>query len=390
MMQDNTSSELFELSPDLICVFDAEQKIISVNKNSSNFGYSSEELLGKALKEFIYEDSYADFVSSGSGEILFLAKSIDHNSASVRFVPAAFYKSQQYVIIKDLRDIKAKEEALARSKDQLFESEKLASIGQLAAGIAHEINNPLGFVSSNMATLVNYIPHFSSLLEMVRELLDSSAGSDHGSVTAAAEKIRSLAEAADFDFILSDLNDLISESLEGLERIKKIVMDLKQYARRESDEKLASDVNAIMDSASNIVWNQIKYNCELVKEYGKVPKVECNAQQITQVLVNLMTNASHAIDARGTITLRSYSQDQNVIIEVQDTGAGIPESIRNNVFDPLFTTKDPGKGTGLGLSITNEIIKKHSGQITLESEVGKGTLFRVSLPVKAAKQEDVV
>lgn len=384
MTQENNYHKLFDLVPDLVCKLDGQGKIIETNSAVSLFGYSKEEFIGKELIEFIKEadrDLYEKSLDRQTS-VLFNARHMDAHSYKEKFIPTIIVRDDpSLVIIKDISELKEKENALAKSKDALFQTEKMASIGQLAAGVAHEINNPLGFVSSNMATLQTYIDPIRKILESIDALNVAIEAADGDLIAVKGKEIAQLVIKSDLEFVLEDINDLAEESLQGLERIKKIVMDLKLYARKESDEMAEADVNSVIDSAINIVWNQIKYNCELKKEYAELPMVQANVQQLSQVFVNLLVNAGHAIGDSGTLTVKSFVDGDCVQIEVSDTGKGIPEDIIEKIFDPLFTTKDPGKGTGLGLSISYEIIQRHKGTLTVESKPGEGTTFTIKLPV---------
>jgi len=175
----------------------------------------------------------------------------------------------------------------------------------------------------------------------------------------------------------------MSESREGISRVKKIVQNLKDFSHAGSDEVWEwVDLHHGLDSTLNIVWNEIKYKAEVNKEYGEIPEIECLSSQLNQVFMNLMINAAHAIEERGIITIRTGTQDNQVWVEVSDTGKGIALEHRSKIFDPFFTTKPVGKGTGLGLSVSYSIIQTHHGSINVESEVGNGTTFRITLPVK--------
>ena len=188
-------------------------------------------------------------------------------------------------------------------------------------------------------------------------------------------------EQIDFEFIRDDAVSLIDESLEGLLRVKNIVQDLKDFSHVGEDEWLVVDLHKGFDSTLNIVQNELKYKANVIKEYGELPEVECRASQLNQVFMNLLVNASHAIEERGTITVRTGKEGEEVWVEVADTGKGIaPENLKK-IFDPFFTTKPIGKGTGLGLSLSYGIIQKHDGRIEVQSEVGKGTTFKVWLPL---------
>ena len=263
-----------------------------------------------------------------------------------------------------------------REKDSiLLHQDKLASIGQLAAGVAHEINNPMGFIMSNLRTLKKYADVEQQYMSVLEEVIKDSCPDDR------CKDIEELRQRLDLFFILEDIPPLISESLEGAERVKRIVLDLKDFARTDEDSLKETDLNQCVQSTANIVRNEIKYVADLDLQLGNIPLIVCNPQQVNQVIANLLVNAAHAIDGHGSITVSTSAESDNVILTVSDTGSGIPDEIRTRIFDPFFTTKDVGKGTGLGLSISYDIVKKHGGEITLESEPGKGTTFMVSLPI---------
>lgn len=259
---------------------------------------------------------------------------------------------------------------------QLLQSEKMAAIGQLATGIAHEINNPVGFVTSNLGTLDNYKQDILEILDAYAALEDACAPDE-----AALLKIRALKQQKDIGFIRTDIGQLIKESRNGMARVAKIVIDLKDFAHAGNKEWLWADLNSGLDSTLNIVWNEIKYHCTLNKAYGDLPKVYCIPSQINQVLMNLLVNAAQAIPEKGEITLRTGQMGDEVFIAISDTGGGIPAENLSRIFEPFFTTKPVGKGTGLGLAISSDIVRNHGGRIEVESTVGKGTTFTVWLPV---------
>ncbi|HRH81148.1 MAG TPA: ATP-binding protein [Thiobacillaceae bacterium] len=279
------------------------------------------------------------------------------------------------------RQLEALHQQLKEAQSQLLQSEKLASIGQLAAGVAHEINNPIGFVQSNMGSLENYI---HDLLRII-QAYEAAERSQTVKSPACAE-VAGLREELDLEFLKVDIPDLLSESRDGINRVRKIVQDLKDFSRLDSSpEWQYADLHKGLDSTLNIAHNEIKYKADVVKEYGDIPEIECLLYQLNQVFMNLMVNAAHAMDGpRGTITLRTRREGENVVVEVSDTGKGIPVEIRERIFDPFFTTKPVGQGTGLGLSLAYGIIQKHHGRIEVDSEVGRGTTFRVTLPIKHA------
>jgi signal transduction histidine kinase len=250
----------------------------------------------------------------------------------------------------------------------LLQSEKMAAIGQLAAGVAHEINNPVGFVNSNLCTLKNYSTSLFSVIE-------SYEAGDPAKIELARQQ-------ADLDFLKDDLPSLLAESQEGLVRVTKIVQNLKDFSRIDQAEHQQADLNAAMESTLNVVWNELKYKADVIRELGAIPAVDCVPAQINQVFMNLLVNAAQSIPERGQIHVRSGSENSHVWFEIEDNGIGMSEEVRRRIFEPFFTTKPVGKGTGLGLSISYDIIvKKHGGRMDVRSEPGKGSCFRIWLPL---------
>jgi two-component system, NtrC family, sensor kinase len=271
---------------------------------------------------------------------------------------------------------------LKNAQSQILHQEKMASIGQLAAGVAHEINNPMGFIMSNLNTLEKYIDKISEFVKIqstvIKELGEGSQ--QVGNWDHIEEKKRSLK----IDYIMEDITNLIKESHDGAERVKKIVQDLKSFSRVDEAEYKLADINSGLESTINIVWNELKYKSTLRRKYGDIPLTKCKPGQLNQVFLNLLVNASHAIEHNGEIKVQTWHEKGCIQIAITDTGSGIPEDIRSRIFEPFFTTKEVGKGTGLGLSIAYDIIKKHHGEIKVESTVGKGTTFTISIPVVEA------
>ncbi len=266
---------------------------------------------------------------------------------------------------------------LEQAHNQLLQSEKLASIGQLAAGVAHEINNPVGYISSNLGTLEEYQQDLFEVLDAyadIEPLVPADA--------EALKHIETVKQKVRLEHLRQDVQALLSESLEGVSRVEQIVRDLKDFSHVEEAEWVWADLHQGLESTLNIVNNEIKYKAEVVKEYGELPLVECQAPQLNQVFMNLLINAAQAIEDHGVITLRTGSEDGWACVEITDTGMGIePERIKQ-IFDPFFTTKPVGSGTGLGLSLSYSIVKTHGGHIEVASKLGEGTTFRVWLPVK--------
>ena len=267
---------------------------------------------------------------------------------------------------------------LKQTQSQLLQQEKMASIGQLAAGVAHEINNPAGYVLSNLGSLGKYVTKLTEFIEFQVEIIEGCHNAEAvGQLLEQRKKIK-------LDFILKDIKELIQESLEGCEQVRKIVQDLKGFSRVDQAEKQYAAINGCLESTLNIVWNELKYKAKVEKDYGDIKPIECFPQQLNQVFMNLLVNAAHAIEKNGTISIKTWQDDKFVYASIADTGCGIPPEHLNRIFEPFFTTKDVGKGTGLGLSIVYDIVSKnHKGDITVDSEEGKGTIFTVKLPVTA-------
>ncbi|HBG61983.1 MAG TPA: hypothetical protein DDX37_09165 [Candidatus Omnitrophica bacterium] len=280
-----------------------------------------------------------------------------------------------------LYDLSKSHKELLATQSQLVQSEKLASLGQLSAGIAHEINNPLGFITNNIVILEEYIESYLQILRAMEGLKKTIEDKDLDKAGKKVQEINALEEKLNLDFITGDIENLIRQSKSGAERIKKIVQDLRTFARKDEGQMELNNVEEILDGVINIVWNEIKYTAELKKEYGGVPLVKCNAQKLGQVFINLLVNAAQSIKEKGEITVKTYSDEKHVCIEISDTGCGIPKENISKIFDPFFTTKEVGKGTGLGLSIGYDIIKQHKGKMDVLSEINKGTKFTVKLPV---------
>jgi two-component system NtrC family sensor kinase len=275
-------------------------------------------------------------------------------------------------------------EKLSMTQAQLVQSEKLASIGQLAAGVAHEINNPIGYIFSNLATLKSYMGNLFEMLQAYRRAEGTLA-------PAAADDLREIRERIELDFLLDDIPSLMDESRDGIIRVRNIVRDLKDFSRIDPAlEWQWANLRQGIESTLNIVNNEVKYVADLALEFAALPEIECLPSQINQVILNLVVNAAHAIGPeRGKITIRTGLCDdgQNVWIEVSDNGSGIPKDVLPRIFDPFFTTKPVGKGTGLGLSLSYRIIEKHRGTFNVVSEPGVGSTFRITLPIRQNEHE---
>ena len=271
--------------------------------------------------------------------------------------------------------LQATNQKLEQAQNQLLQSDKMASIGQLAAGVAHEINNPVGFVSSNLNTLRRYV-------DSLMQLVDAQAVAVQAPGDAAVQtQLARVQKAVELDYLKEDLPQLLDESAEGLARVKKIVEDLKDFSRVDQADWQQADLNAGLESTLNVVRNEVKYKADVQKQLSPLPRVTCLAGQLNQVFMNLLVNAAHAISGHGTITLLTGHQDGWVWVQVDDTGCGMSDEVRRRIFEPFFTTKDVGKGTGLGLSLSYGIVQRHGGVLLVRSTPGVGSKFRMWVPV---------
>ncbi|MFH1625454.1 MAG: PAS domain S-box protein, partial [Pseudomonadota bacterium] len=285
-----------------------------------------------------------------------------------------------------LVQLKEKNRELKETQSQLLQQEKLASIGQLAAGVAHEINNPVAFVNSNLGTIGG---HTKDILKLLRKFEDGEEILKHSTderISTFYNEVEQVKAEIDLNFILEDCETVIAESLEGTERVRKIIQNLKDFSHVDEGELKYADINEGVESTLNIVWNELKYKARVTKDYGDIPEINCYPQQLNQVFMNVLVNAAHAIEKQGEISVKTYCDNGCVCIQISDTGCGIPAENIPKLFDPFFTTKEVGKGTGLGLSMAYGIVQKHGGRIRVESTVGKGSTFTIELPTEGNVQ----
>jgi two-component system, NtrC family, sensor kinase len=271
----------------------------------------------------------------------------------------------------------------------IVQAEKMASVGLLAAGIAHEINNPIAFISSNFSTVKKYFQRILDLHEKYADIERFLTESENSKAKKLIKELDDFKKENKIKMIMDDLGDLADESIDGINRIRTIVKDLKTFSRIDESEYKHIDINHAIDTTLNMIKNEYKQKVIIEKEYGKIPEINCFPQKISQVFMNLLINASQAIKEKGTITIatqlltKGKRQDDSFIeITIADTGCGIPQKNMDKLFDPFFTTKPVGSGTGLGLSIVYEIIKTHGGNIKVKSKVAEGTKITIALPLK--------
>lgn len=385
-------------------VLTADRKILRYNpKFCEMFGYTDISAVGLAGRVLYRSDEEYAELGRQVGPILSKGKPVQREMYMRRHDGRTFWANLfGYVvdpadptrgtwwIIEDRSAVKQTEEALRRNyaelkethhqleqaQAQLLQSEKMASVGQLAAGVAHEINNPIGFVNSNLGTLGQYV---GQLLELLR-VYDNTTR-QLTLPAALARELDAARAAVDLDYLREDIAALLGESRDGLERVRRIVQGLKDFSHIDAGDWQASDLNEVARSSLNMVRNEFKHKAAVALELGALPPVYCNPAQINQVIVNLLVNASQAIERDGHVALRSGAAGDTVWIEVQDDGCGIAPEVQSRVFDPFFTTKPVGQGTGLGLSVSYGIVKRHGGRFELDSAPGKGARFRFWLPV---------
>lgn len=270
---------------------------------------------------------------------------------------------------------------LKDQKAQILHQEKLASIGQLSAGVAHEINNPLAYIKSNLNSLESYVGDISAIFSIYEETIQKISKNNENREEYIAS-LDAVKKERDLAFILQDIVDLVGDCVDGANKVHEIVKGLKSFSRRdEEDEPVCVDVNQCLENTIKLIWNEIKYKANLEKDLGDIPCVMGRPGNLSQVFLNLIVNASHAIEESGTIAIKSSVIGKAVVIEIADNGSGMDSDTMTKIFDPFFTTKKQGEGTGLGLSISHGIIKKHGGEILVDSVQGEGTVFSIYLPV---------
>jgi PAS domain S-box-containing protein len=365
--------EITNSAQDAILMMDADGKVSFWNSAAESIlGYSRKEALGQNVHELLapqrflpaHRQAFPEFQKTGQGAAVgktleLVAVHKDGHEFPVELSLAALQLNGQWCAVGILRDISEQQ----RNRQRLIQSDKLAAIGTLAAGVAHEINNPIGYVNSNLNTMAKYVSIFKQY-----------CGQGDPQDQEERQKIHE---------IIDDFESAIKESMEGISRVRKIVTDLKTFSRADRQEKEFADINEGIESTLNIVWNELKYKCRVEKDLGRLPKLFCIPNQINQVIMNMLVNASQAVNKEGgLINIKTWFDMGEIFISIKDNGQGIPEQNLKRIFEPFFTTKEVGKGTGLGFSLAYDIVKNHDGKIEVISEVGKGTEFIISFPAK--------
>jgi len=374
---------------DLVILTDQTGKVRRCNRLLYQLANKShDEIIGTDWPDILTEAGFTfPVLNETSGEVVHKSSNRFYNLYIYDITsPDTGQVTGRVMSLVDTTELRSITEELQKAYDELqttqikvFQQEKLASIGQLAAGVAHEINNPMGFISSNLTTLGKYFERTKEFVAILSTAL-IDRGNDAGHAGADEQRKR-----LKIDYIFNDSLQLIAESLDGAHRVRKIVQDLKSFSRVDDAEQKRADLKECLESTIGIAWNEIKYVATLTKDYGDIPPVLCYPQQLNQVFMNLLVNAAHAITGQGEIKVRTWLDGDEVCVSVSDTGCGISEENQKRIFEPFFTTKEVGKGTGLGLSISYDIIKNHQGDILVDSEIGAGTTFTVRIPINGAE-----
>jgi PAS domain S-box-containing protein len=382
LLVENTNVGIVLISDQRIILF-ANKPVARIS------GYSVEEIVGKSFIDFVHPEDRQMAITNHTKRVngenfteSYPIRMLNRNDGVFWLEINAVHMSYEGrpAIIVFMRDITKQRQMEA----QLYQSEKMASIGQLAAGVAHEINNPVGFVNSNLHTLYEYQKDAKEIIIRCRKVLADIkthlADAVQDPIVCQISAIENFQADVDIDYILEDGPQLVAESQEGMERIRKIVLDLKNFAHPGSQKRQMININESIESTLNIVWNELKYNASVVKDFDELPEIRGYPQQLNQVFMNLLVNAGQAMEQKGEIKIQTRALNEHVEIKFTDTGCGIPQENLNRIFDPFFTTKPVGKGTGLGLNVSYNIIAKHNGTILVESAQGKGTTFTIQLP----------
>ena len=380
-------AKAIEQVKDHIMITDQDNHIQFVNPTfEKDTGYSLEEIEGKnpsILKSDrhqpqFYQRLWEQILSGRSweGELINKKKDGSFYWAESTISPVFGEDGKIVNFVQVARD-RTKERAL---KAQLLQSQKMESIGTLAGGIAHEINNPIGFVYSNLGSLQEYLVDFMDLLKLYHGLEVFVDTSDK-KIKQVIDEIEAKKKEVDLEFLLSDLPGLVSDTLEGAERVRGIVQNLKDFSHVDSAILEPTDLNEGLKKTLKLLAAELKYKVELKTEFGLLKMVDGFPQQLNQVFLNLILNAAQSIETKGTISITTEMDKDFAVIKIKDTGCGISEENLSRLFEPFFTTKDVGKGTGLGLAVSYNIIKKHQGKILVDSKLGVGTQFTLRLPL---------
>lgn len=343
-----------------------------------------QELL-EGVKKFAKREFSYRLPIENDDEIGQLAMSVNNMASELE----QSYKDLEHKVLERTKELQHKNNEVELAyKDlkiaqvKLIHSEKMSSLGQLVAGVAHELNNPINFIYGNLEHLKSYINDMKNIITKYEACEDSLKEQEK-------QEIDELKEGIDYQYLLGDLNDLLESCKEGAERTRQIVLDLRNFSRLDEANLKEVNLHEGLDSTLNILQNKYKGRIEVIRNYDyDIPSITCFAGQLNQVFMNLLANAAQAIKGKGEVKISTSQDDDHVIISISDSGCGIPPENLSKIFDPFFTTKDVGEGTGLGLSVSYGIIEKHNGTISVESKVEEGTTFKIRLPIKWAQDQN--
>jgi signal transduction histidine kinase len=327
------------------------------------------------LRRYEVGDSPAKIFVQGNDEIGEMARAVEQ-----------FMEDRRLLALTN-QELEDAYSDLKHAQSSILQQEKMASVGQLAAGVAHEINNPMGFIFSNLQSLGKYTKRLIEFQHTQETTIVKLVEIVPDSCEPLLAELNQRRKEMKIERIVQDIDPMIQESLEGAERVKQIVQNLKSFSRLDENEFKKANINEGLESTLSIVWNELKYKATVEKSYGDIPDILCKAGQLNQVFLNLLVNAGQAIENQGKIEIKTWQENNNVFISVTDNGSGIPSEKISRIFEPFFTTKPVGKGTGLGLSIAYDIIKSHYGEIRVDSHIGEGTCFTIRLPIKDKVQQ---
>ena len=385
--------ELFENASDIVYTTGLDTRLTSLNRVGQQvLGYSAEEAIRLTLQQLVapkhweaIEHSREQLMAGESDitmEVEVTAK--DGRPMTLEVKPRLIYQGGKPVGVQGIaRDITGRDAA----ELELRHAQKLESVGRLASGIAHEINTPIQFVGDNTRFLQDSFGDLQALLTKYQELRDAAeSGAIRPELLAEVHHVE---ETLDSAYLLEEIPKALSQTLDGVTRVATIVRAMKEFAHPQGEQMSGADLNKALQSTLTVARNELKYVADVETEFGELPLVVCNIGDLNQVFLNLLVNGAHAIgevvkgtSGKGTIRVRTATEEKTVVIAISDTGAGIPEAIRNRIFDPFFTTKEVGRGTGQGLAIARSVVvERHKGTLTFETEVGKGTTFYVRLPI---------
>ena len=313
----------------------------------------------------------------------FILKPYDLREISARIALQLRLRSHEKLLQAQNEELQKAYEQLRAAQAQAIQAEKMATIGRLSAGIAHEMSTPLSFIISNLKMLVEYLRDLEQVLESYHGLaVDCAGGTEAGKTTAAAKSVLELCERLDLPAVRKELKDLSKDCLEGSEMIAKIANDLREFSRDEYEDRVPSDLNSLIEKALNLLRNETGERIHVERDFGTLPAYACIPSRMTQLFLILLVNAVQAIEKEGVVKVKTQATPQHIVITMTDNGCGIKESELVHIFEPFFTTKPAEKGTGLGLSIAQKIVAFHNGTIVAKSEVGKGSVFTMTFPTK--------